>query len=214
MTIKVGPEVPRRGNWFSRFLGLAALRIMGWKLEGEVPNLPKMVMIGAPHTSNTDGVIALLTLTALGLNAGTMIKDSAFKGVMGVILRWFGALSVDRNSPKGVVEQSIDAFKSREKFLLLIAPEGTRSAPSAWKRGFYHVAVAANVPVLPAACNYKTKRISLGPPFYPKDGFEADFPELLAFFRDHSAPCHPEGLSKPLCEAQGIPWTPKATQKD
>ena len=209
MTIKVGLKVPRRGHALSRGLGRFALWLLGWRLAGEVPDEPKMVMIGAPHTSNMDGVIALLTLTALGLNASTMIKDSAFKGVMGIILRWFGALSVNRKSAKGIIEQSVEAFNSRDQFLLLIAPEGTRNAPAAWKRGFYHVAMAAGVPVLPVACNYKTKKITLGPLFYPRNGFEQDFPELLAFYKDYSAPRHAQRLSKPLCEVQGKTWVSK-----
>lgn len=210
MDVKVGAQVPRRGNALSRGLGRFALWLLGWKLVGEVPDEPKMVMIGAPHTSNMDGVIALLTLTALGLNAGTMIKDSAFQGLLGVVLRWFGALPVDRKSAKGVVGQSIEAFNSRTQFLLLIAPEGTRNAPAAWKRGFYLVAAAAGVPVLPSACDYRNKVITIGPPFYPQKSFEEDLPELLEFFRLKSSPRHPAGLSKPLCEVQGKTWTPPA----
>lgn len=205
----IGPQLPRRGNAISRFLAYATLRLMGWRLAGSVPNLPKIVLIGAPHTSNMDGVIGLLTLAALGLDAGTMIKDSAFKGAMGVVLRWFGAVPVNRKSAKGVVEQSIDAFNSRDQFLLLIAPEGTRSGTPKWKRGFYYVASAARVPVLPAACNYQSKIITFGPPLHPSGDFEADFAQLLAFYRDNSQPRHALRLSKTLCEAQGKTWTPK-----
>lgn len=209
MSLTIGPQVPRRGNAFSRWLGRFVMWIMGWKLAGEVPNLPKMILIGAPHTSNMDGVIGLGTLTALGIHASTMIKDSAFKGVMGVILRFFGAIPINRKSPKGVVEQSVDAFNTREKFVLLIAPEGTRSAPEVWKSGYYHVASGAQVPVVPAACNYITKVITFGPPMFPTGDYDADFRKLLDFYRDNSHPAHPERLSKPLCEAQGKVWTPK-----
>lgn len=175
--------------------------------------MPKMVLIGAPHTSNMDGVIGLLTLTALGLDAGTMIKDTAFKGFMGVVLRWFGALPVNRASARGVVDQSIEAFNSRESFLLLIAPEGTRNAPAQWKRGFHHVAAAAGASVLPAACDYINKRITFGPPLYPSEDFAADMQQLLLFYRDHSSPRHPPRLSKPICEVQGKPWVSRADQR-
>lgn len=206
MTVQVGASVPRRGNAFSRWLGWVVLRAMGWQVLGDVPDLPKMVIIGAPHTSNMDGVVSFAVLTALGLRAGTMVKDSAFRGLTGVLLRWLGALPIDRRSAKGVVEQTVDAFNSRPAFLLLLAPEGTRSAAPAWKRGFYHVARGAGVPVLPAAIDYTRKRVTFGTPLRAGGDYEADLQRLLAFYAAHSAPRHPERLSRPLCQAQGRPW--------
>ncbi|TXH02613.1 MAG: hypothetical protein E6R07_14920 [Nevskiaceae bacterium] len=202
----LGAQLPRRGNAFSRGLGRLMLWLMGWRIEGAFPDLPKMVLIGAPHTSNMDGVIGLATLTALGLRAGTMIKDSAFKGVMGPILRWFGAIPINRRSPKGVVEQSVDAFAGNKRLVMLIAPEGTRSSAPEWKRGFYHIALGARVPVVPAAANYARKVITIGPPLNPSGDYAADLQTLLAFYRDFGVPRHRNRLSKPLCEAQGIAW--------
>ncbi len=198
MNLPVGVRVPRRGNAFSRCLGRMILRVLGWRLEGTVPDLPKMVLIGAPHTSNMDGVIAIATLSALGLRSGTMIKDSAFKGVMGPLLRWLGAIPVNRNSPKGVVEQSVDAFTSNEQLLLLIAPEGTRSRAKEWKRGFYHIANSAQVPIQPAACDYRRKVITFGAPLLPSGDYPTDLNRLLDFYRQHGVARHPEQLSMPL----------------
>ncbi len=209
MSLTIGPNVPRRGNAFWRWLGRFVLWAMGWRLAGSVPDLPKMVLIGAPHTSNMDGVIGLATLTALGLRSGTMIKDTAFHGPLGVVLRWFGAIPINRRSPKGVVEQSVDAFNSNEKLLLLIAPEGTRHSAPDWKRGFYLIAKGAGVPVLPAACNYETKVITFGAPLTPSGDYEADLRKLLEFYRVNGAGQHPERLSKPLCEVMGREWRPE-----
>jgi 1-acyl-sn-glycerol-3-phosphate acyltransferase len=208
MNPPIGAKVPRRGNAFSRGLGRLLLWLLGWRLQGDIPDLPKMVLIGAPHTSNMDGVIGLGTLMALGLRAGTMIKDSAFKGAMGPILRWFGAIPINRRSPKGVVEQSVDAFNSSPQLWLLIAPEGTRSNALEWKRGFYHIAQSAKVPVLPAACDYRRKIITFGAPLTPGGNYAADLQTLLAFYRDHGVPRHPQRMSKPLCDAMGIAWQP------
>ncbi len=206
MTVNVGPLVPRRGNGFSRWLGRLTLRMIGWKLVGEVPNEPKMVMLGAPHTTNFDGVLAIATLISLGLDAKTMIKDSAFKGLLGKFLLWAGAVPINRKSPKGVVEQSVDALTSRPKMLLLLAPEGTRSAALEWKRGFYHIALAAKVPILTAACNYQTKLISFSPALMPSGDYAVDLARILQFVHENSYPRHPERLSKPLCELRGRKW--------
>ncbi len=210
MSLKLGPRVPQRGNAFSRWLGRTVLRLMGWRLEGKLPDVPKMVLIGAPHTSNMDGVLAFATLTALGIRAGTMIKDSAFHGALGVLLRWLGALPVNRRSPKGIVEQTVDVFHAQSQFILLLAPEGTRAAAPDWKRGYHHVARGAGVPIVPAACDYERKRIVFGPALVPGDDYAADFAKLVAFYRDYGLPRHPQLLSKPLCEAQGLRWRPGA----
>ena len=212
--VEIGPKVPRRGNAFSRGLARLVLRLMGWRIVGRVPDLPKMVVIGAPHTSNLDGVIGLGALMALGLRAGTMIKDSAFKGALGPLLRWFGAIPINRRSPKGVVEQSVDAFASSAQLLLLIAPEGTRGGTAEWKRGFYHIAFGASVPILPAACDYQRKLITFGPELYPGGDYPSDLRRMLEFFREHGVPRHPARLSKPLCEMTGRAWQPHNDDED
>lgn len=198
MSLPVGSKVPRRGNLFSRSLARLILRLMGWRLAGTVPDLPKLVLLGAPHTSNMDGFLAIVTLSALGLRSGTMIKDTAFKGVMGPVLRWFGAIPVDRASPKGIVGQSVDAFQRSEQLWLLIAPEGTRSGAPEWKRGFYHIAHNAGVPIMPGIVNYKTRQVIFGELIVPTGDFKADFDRLIAMYRAQGVPRHPERLSQPL----------------
>lgn len=210
MIPKIGPRVPRRGNFFSRWLGRSVLRLMGWRLVGEIPDLPRMVMIGAPHTSNMDGVISIAALVAMGLKASTMIKDSAFKGVMGPILRGFGAIPINRKSPKGVVEQSIDAITGSAGMLLLIAPEGTRHSAPEWKRGYWHIALGAQVPVLPGAINYSRKTVTFGPPMMPTGDYAADFKTLLDFYAPLVEGRHRQRMSKPLCERVGQTWKPEA----
>ena len=175
---------------------------MGWEVQGVIPDLPKMVMIGAPHTSNMDGVMAMATLTALGLRSGTMIKDSAFVGPLGAVLRWFGAIPINRRIAGGVVEQSVQAFNDAERLMLLIAPEGTRTSATEWKRGFWLIASAAHVPILPAAIDYQKKRITFGPAVVPTDDYAADLKKLLDFYRDFGGPRHPERASGPIRAAR------------
>jgi 1-acyl-sn-glycerol-3-phosphate acyltransferase len=214
MSLPLGPNVPRRGNAFSRWLGRVVLRAMGWRLQGAIPDLPKMVLIGAPHTTNMDGVLAFSTLVALGLRAGTMVKDSAFHGFVGLLLRWLGAQPIDRKSAKGVVEQTVDTFARQEQFILLLAPEGTRSAAPEWKRGFWHVARGAGVLVVPAAIDYDRKIITFGPPLPPGSDYEDDLRRLLLFYGRHSAPRHAERLSQPMCKALGREWRPSTEPDD
>ncbi|MEI2734588.1 MAG: lysophospholipid acyltransferase family protein [Rhodoblastus sp.] len=208
-SLPVGDQVARRGNSFSRAVARLCLSLTGWRLDGAVPNLPKMILIGAPHTSNMDGVIAIAILSALGLRSGTMIKDTAFKGAMGPVLRWFGAIPIDRKKAGGVVGQSVAAFNRADKLLLLIAPEGTRSSASEWKRGYWLIAANAEVPILPAAIDYVKKVVTFGPPLTTTADYDADFARLMAFYGAHSSPRHPERASAPICAALGLPFNPQ-----
>ena len=210
--IVIGPQVARRGNALSRWLAQMFIKLTGWTVQGAIPDLPKMVMIGGPHTSNMDGVMAMATLTALQLRSGTMIKDSAFIGPLGSILRWFGAIPINRRAAGGVVGQSVDAFRNSERLLLLIAPEGTRSSAPEWKRGYYLIASQAKVPVLPAAIDYRKKTITFGPPVMPTGNYANDRRTLLAFYRDYGYPRHPERASGPIREVLGLPPLPPKQQ--
>lgn len=203
----VGDGVARRGNGLSQWLGRTMLRLMGWTVQGPIADLPKMVMIGAPHTSNMDGVLAIATLTAYRLRAGTMIKDTAFKGPMGPVLRWFGAIPINRRAAGGVVGASVGAFRDNDKLILLIAPEGTRSSAEEWKRGFHLIASSAGVPILPAAIDYVRKRITFGAPVFTTDDYESDLNRILDFYAAYGSPRHPERASAPICRALGLPWT-------
>ncbi len=202
----VGDQVARRGNSLSQWLGRSLLRLTGWTVQGPIADLPKMVMIGAPHTSNMDGVLAIATLTAFRLRAGTMIKDTAFKGPMGPVLRWLGAIPINRRAAGGVVGASVGAFRDSEKLILLIAPEGTRSCAEEWKRGFHLIASAANVPILPAAIDYLRKRITFGAPVFTTGDYDADLGRILDFYRDYGSPRHAHRASAPICRALGLSW--------
>ncbi len=197
---ELGPRIPRRGTALSRAAGRLVLRLAGWRVEGELPDCGKFIIIGAPHTSNVDGILGLAALLAMGLHAQTMIKDSLFRGPLGILLRWLGAIPIDRDSPQGVVEQSIEAFRQREHLVLLITPEGTRKQAREFKRGFYLIAQGAGVPIVPSAPNYRLKRALLGPPLYAGGDYDKDLAILLDYFRAHGAPRRPERLSWPLRE--------------
>ncbi|HUH89783.1 MAG TPA: acyltransferase, partial [Lysobacter sp.] len=63
------PNAPRvRSSPLARWLGRSLLRLGGWRLIGEFPDLPKLVLVGAPHSSNWDGIWAFSAKLALGLD--------------------------------------------------------------------------------------------------------------------------------------------------
>ncbi len=198
-TIPLGPAVPRRGNWLSCFLGWLVLLIMRWRVVGDMPNVPKAVVVVAPHTSNWDGVVALASIWGLRLRIAFMIKAEATRGPGGLLVRWLDGIGVDRSSAADVVPQTVAAFQSRDKLWLGLAPEGTRKSPESWKSGFYRMAVAAGVPLVMVGLDYGRRQTRILGLFQPTGDFEADLPQILAFYAGIQ-PGRPDRLSKPLRE--------------
>lgn len=180
----LGNHVPRRRNPFTRLIGRAIVATFGWRVAGEIPNLPKFVAIGAPHTSNWDFPLALACIWGLELDLAWMGKHTLFKGPFGWILRAWGGIPIDRTANHGMVEQMKAEFAQRPHLLLGLAPEGTRSKVARWRTGFYHIATAVQVPIVPIALDFSRKTVQIGLPFIPTGNIEADISTLQQFFKD------------------------------
>jgi 1-acyl-sn-glycerol-3-phosphate acyltransferase len=182
------PNAPRvKAGALSRWIGRTVLRLGGWRMAGEFPDIPKLVLIGAPHSSNWDGIWGLAAKMALGLDIRILGKDSLFKiPVMGLVLRHLGVIPVDRSAAHGVVEQSAAMIRRAERFWYGLAPEGTRKPVERWKTGFWKIAKAAGVPVLPAYFHYGHKVIGIGPPFELGDDMAADVARIREWYRSVS----------------------------
>jgi 1-acyl-sn-glycerol-3-phosphate acyltransferase len=128
-------------------LSAALLALAGWRVRVEPLPGPKGVIIVYPHTSNWDFPIGYLAKVAAGLPVQWVGKDTLFRGPLGPLLRWMGGIPVDRSVRSGLVEQLREAMDRRPEAWLVIAPEGTRSFTDHWKSGFWHLALAAGVPL-------------------------------------------------------------------
>ena len=182
----LGEAVPRRGNRHVRKFWRAALHGAGWDVEGTLPDLAKFVVIGAPHTSNWDFVVAMPILWALGVEARWIGKHTIFRWPFARLLRYFGGMPVKRSEHHGSVERVIDIFNHKERLVLAVAPEGTRKRVTRWKTGFYHIAVGAGVPIVPAYFDYPRRRVGFGAPFSPTGDVDADIQSLRAFYTPYA----------------------------
>jgi 1-acyl-sn-glycerol-3-phosphate acyltransferase len=178
----LGDQIPLRGNAMTRAIGHGALRLLGWRVEGEVPNLPKFVVAVAPHTSNWDFVVGIAAMFALDLRIAFLGKHTLFRWPFGALMRWMGGIPVDRASPHGVVSQSIDAFTRVHRRILAIAPEGTRRPVAQFRSGFLQIARGAKVPVVLVSLDYAAKCVRFGSTFEPGEDIEADRRRTEAFF--------------------------------
>jgi 1-acyl-sn-glycerol-3-phosphate acyltransferase len=180
--IPIGPRFPRRPNAFLKGCAHFAFWISGWKVTGELPDEPKLVIISAPHTSNWDFVVGLLATFILELRVHWIGKHSIFIGLFGVILRRIGGIPVRRDRPGTLIQDVLQGFREHDQFVLGLSPEGTRSWVEHWKRGFHLIARKANVSVLPASIDFGRKEVHMGPVFKPTADAQADIEQLLVYF--------------------------------
>jgi len=158
-------------------------RWKGWTLDGHLPKIPKYVIAVAPHSSNWDFVYFIGVTAEEGVKPNFMGKHTLFKGVMRNFMFDMGGVSIDRTKRMNVVDQVAEEFARRKELALVIAVEGTRSSNGEWKSGFYNIAMAAGVPIVPTwVCNERNIA-GFGPPITPSGDYPADLAKIAAFMR-------------------------------
>ena len=174
---------------FKKFIGESAFKIAGWQYHVE-PNVleDKQVIVGFEHTSMMDAVLSLALFQIYDIKIHTLIKKELFKGPFKPLLENIGGIPVDRKSSKDIVTQMVELFQSNDKFNLVIAPEATRAKNGEERRpirtGFWHIAKAANVPIVLMYANSKTKQGGIFGKIYPTD-LEHDLALMKRLYKDN-----------------------------
>ena len=177
---------------FKQRFGRRVLKLMRWKgMDGPIDDA-KCIVLGVPHTSVVDFIVAWSFCTSIGLTPNIMIKKEFFFWPLGWLLRKMGAIPVDRGKGSNVAMHSIKAMNEAQTMCLAIAPEGTRKKTDRWKMGFLTIARACNVPVYLGYFDYKTKRVGHGPRFVVSDNPKEDMKRIQA----HYAAMNLEGRHK------------------
>jgi 1-acyl-sn-glycerol-3-phosphate acyltransferase len=81
--------------------------------------------------------------------------------------------------------------KERQTFRLCITPEGTRKPVKDWKKGFYYIALKADLPILLYGLDYEQKLIKCTRTFTPTGDVDKDMSEIKQYFKDFKGR-HPE----------------------
>jgi len=179
-TIFDTPVVKTIIRWISIFL----LKISGWRTEGAIPDIPKFVMIAAPHTSNWDFPIMMFIAFKLKGKLYWMGKDVLFRKSLKSFFRWLGGIPINRSRSNNVVGQMVDKFVEMDRLILTIPPSGTRKKVKQWKSGFYHIAAGANVPVVLGFLDFKRKTGGIGPVVNITGDMEQDMMVIRSFYAD------------------------------
>ncbi len=176
------PQVPQLRRGRSQRIAQWLLERAGWKLTGTFPDVPRLVLLGAPHSSWWDGVWGMLVVIAIGVDITILGKRELFFWPLSSLLRWIGVVPVDRTATNGIVGDMSERFARRDRLWLGIAPEGTRKRMPNWRTGFWHVARAADVPILPIGFHYPDKVIHVGAVFESSADVDADIARLRDFY--------------------------------
>jgi len=159
-------------------------KLLGWTIVGDFsPEIKKVVIIVVPHTSWHDFYVGVFTRRILQTNINWVGKKELFTWPFSLYFKWMGGASLDRTSGQNKVEAITEIFNNHEEFRLTLAPEGTRKKVTSWKTGYYYIAQAAGVPIIPVSFDYSTKTVTINKPFYPTGDIDADTQVLQAFYK-------------------------------
>ncbi len=156
---------------------------LGWTKEVTVSHPNKFIICLAPHTSNWDFVIGQLYMRAEGMRINFLMKREWFRWPLGILFRWIGGIPVFRSKHTSMTDNLAQTARERADFRLCITPEGTRKPVSDWKKGFYFIALKANLPILLYGVDYEKKKIVATECFIPTGNLEEDMKHIKEYFK-------------------------------
>ena len=158
------------------------LKMLGWTVHADYPDVEQYVLIAAPHTSNWDFPLGILAARAINLKVHWMGKHTIFRWPFGWFFRALGGRPVRRDQAFNIIQQMAGLFAHSDQLILALAPEGTRARTDHWRTGFYYIARAANVPIAMGYLDYGQKQLGLGGAFYPGNDIEVAFSQIRLFY--------------------------------
>lgn len=157
---------------------------MGWKKIVTIPHPDKFIICMAPHTSNWDFLIGQLYARAEGIRSNFLMKKEWFFWPLGPIFRKMGGIPVYRSKKTSMTDNMAEAARRTDSFKLCITPEGTRSLNADWKKGFYFIALKAEIPILLYALDYEKKTIVATKTIIPSGDLDKDMDEIKQYYKD------------------------------
>jgi 1-acyl-sn-glycerol-3-phosphate acyltransferase len=170
-------------QWF----GGAVLRLGGWRVVGEIPELPRMLLCAAPHTSNWDFVWGMAAILKMDCQVRWLGKHTIFRPGTRRLLRWLGGIPVNRANPASLIDD-VAALAAREgSIAFAMAPEGTRKKVDNWKSGFLRITEAADCQLVLAAFDFPSRCLVVGERFATSGDHDTDIAAIKARYAPFTA---------------------------
>ena len=176
------------------FQGLSKKILYDWLGFSEKITEPlpaKCVIALAPHTSNWDFIIGKLYTTAIGESNLFLMKKEWFFWPLGILMKRMGGIPVYRNKKMNITDSVAEQARNADIFRVCVTPEGTRKANADWKKGFYYIALKANIPILLYGLDFKTKTIVCTKTVIPNGDVDSQIQEIKDYYRDFTGK-HPK----------------------
>jgi len=175
-------ELPR----FSQRIAARLLAWLGWRVRFAPLPAPRGVMVVYPHTSNWDFPVGILAKWAIGVPIRWLGKEALFSGAFGFcfgrLMRYLGGEPIERRTSTGAIERLAQRMRAADFYWLAITPEGTRGYRPHWRSGFYHIALAAKVPLALAFIDFATRTIGVVEHLGLSGDIEADMARIRAAY--------------------------------
>lgn len=169
---------------WQKFCNWLLYKQMGWTSEVTEAHPDKYIICLAPHTSNWDFLYGQLYNGAHRLKSNFLMKKEWFFFPLGPIFKAMGGIPVYRQKHTSMTDSMAEAARRAKTFHLCITPEGTRSRVEEWKKGFYFIALKAQMPILLYGLDYRHKRIVCTRTIIPSGDLEGDMREIKLYFKD------------------------------
>lgn len=155
---------------------------LGWTKEVTQPHPEKFIICLAPHTSNWDFALGQMYSRAEGMKINFLMKKEWFFWPLGPIFKRLGGIPVWRSKHTSMTDNLAETARQAKTFRLCITPEGTRSPNPDWKKGFYFIALKAELPILLYGIDYEKRLIECTKTIIPNGDLDQQMREIKLYF--------------------------------
>ncbi len=159
------------------------LKILGWKIVGEFPDVKKSITIFAPHTAHIDAIHGKLGFAELGIKYLFLSKKELFFFPMNLVMKKFGSIAVRGVKDKNAIYQIVDLLDNADELNIIISPEGWIKKVTKWNKGFYYMASKANVPIVVTYLDYKKKEMGIKGVIYDIQDFNSVMKQINIMYK-------------------------------
>ena len=180
--LQLPPSMPRMGNGFTRWVGRKLMAFTGWRVAGNIPDHPKLIIAAAPHTSNWDFVHTMILVLAVGVKFSYLMKQEAFIWPFKKMFLALGGIPVDRSRGDEMMDQMREWLEHNPTCWVGLTPEGTRTPVTKYKTGFLRIAQTVEAPILLVAWDYPAKTFYFIEPPELTGDVDTDARNIKAFY--------------------------------
>ncbi|GET28696.1 hypothetical protein SD074_08980 [Prolixibacter sp. SD074] len=131
----------------------------------------------------------------LDVNYRFLSKKEFFKFPLKYFFKIYGSIPVSKT--KEYIDYVVELINNSHELHIVLSPEGQLAKTTRWKKGYYYMAVRANVPIVVGYIDYKKKEIGIKKVIYNPTDIHIVRKEIAQLYSDVTAK-YPENFSPEL----------------